>query len=83
MDPPFYKTYNEYTSMPFSHTDYINTLYHLRQNPTIKLIHSNSAAFQEVYETDEQIEEITLFNRANSKNPGSKRTELLYYPKEV
>jgi DNA adenine methylase len=80
-DPPFYGVIEEYTAIRFCHKEYIQILHRLRQNPSIKLIHSNSASFRDIYTTDEHIEEITLYNRANSKNPGSIRTELLYYPK--
>jgi site-specific DNA-adenine methylase len=83
MDAPYYGTFDEYTATPFYHDSYIQTLNRLRENPSITLIHSNSSAFREVYETKEDIEEITLYNRANSKNPGSTRTELLYYPKKM
>jgi DNA adenine methylase len=78
LDAPYYGTFDEYTST-FCHKEYINTLLQLRQNPSIKLIHSNSTAFREIYKTEEQIEEITLYNRINSNNPSSIRTELLYY----
>jgi DNA adenine methylase len=78
MDPPFYGTFDEYTST-FCHTEYIKTLNRLRQHPSVTLIHSNSATFRDIYKTDEHIEEITLYNRINSKNPSSVRTELLYY----
>jgi site-specific DNA-adenine methylase len=77
-DPPYFGASDRYTKPPFSHEEYVKFLYQLKQNPSITLIHSNSASFREIYKTDEQIEEIKLYNRANSKNPGSQRTELLY-----
>jgi site-specific DNA-adenine methylase len=78
MDAPYYGTFDEYTST-FCHKEYVNFLHNLRRNPTVKLFHSNSNAFRYVYKTDETIEEIKLYNRINSKNPSSTRTELLYY----
>jgi DNA adenine methylase len=63
MDPPYYGTFDEYTST-FCHKEYINTLHQLRQNPSVALIHSNSSAFRDIYTTDENIEEITLYTTA-------------------
>ena len=44
------------------------------------IIHSNSTMFKDVYKMDEHetVEEIVLWDRINSKNPGKTRTELLY-----
>jgi DNA adenine methylase len=78
-DPPYYGSFNKYAPIRFSHDDYIHFLHNLRQNPTVKVIHSNSATFRDVYSSDENIHEIKYYNRINRTNPGSERTELLYW----
>jgi hypothetical protein len=35
--------------------------------------------FNDIYETDENIEVVELFDRINKNNPGKIRQELLYY----
>jgi site-specific DNA-adenine methylase len=77
LDPPYYGTFNKYAPERFSHDDYIKFLTNLRRS--VKVIHTNSIEFRDVYKTDEQIEEIHFYNYINRTRPGSKRTELLYY----
>jgi DNA adenine methylase len=79
LDPPYYQTSNRYSIDKFSHDEYVEYLNRVKNNSTISLIHSNSIMFRDIYETDENVEEIKLYNRINCKNPGQKRIELLFY----
>jgi DNA adenine methylase len=79
LDPPYYDTQNGYSSEGFSHREYVKFLNLLQTDHTVKIIHSNSAAFRNIYESDENILEIEMHNRMNSKNPGQKRIELLFF----
>jgi DNA adenine methylase len=51
-DPPYYGSFNKYAPIRFSHEDYIHFLHTLRQNPTVKIIHSNSTTFRNVYKSE-------------------------------
>jgi DNA adenine methylase len=75
LDPPYYGVHNEYTSNGFNHVEYVNALESL---PNIKLFHSNSNLFRNVYDNDNYIE-IPVRDKINSKNPCNIRTELFYY----
>jgi DNA adenine methylase len=83
LDPPYFETTNNlrgvYSKNKFCHEEYIEFLYHIRNNSKITLIHSNSVMLNSIYETNENVEVIELYDRMNSKNPGKTRLELLYY----
>ena len=74
-DPPYYGVDIKYTKNKFDHEEYINFLNNIKKD--CKVIHSNSTKFLEVYNGSETVEEIELWDRINSKNPGRTRTELL------
>ena len=78
-DPPYYNTYDEYNVIRFNHDDYIERLIEIRSNCSVTLFHSNCYEFQNVYDTDENIEEISCQERMNSKKQDATRVELFYY----
>jgi hypothetical protein len=80
LDPPFYKTFDNYTHDRFCYIDYVDFLKWLKTYPTIYLIHSNSYSFTDIYQEDknEIKEEVEMYNRINSMNPGMIRKELLF-----
>ena len=80
LDPPYYGVDIKYTKDKFNHTKYVKYLKKLLEH-NCTVIHSNSTMFKDVYKMDEHetVEEIVLWDRINSKNPGKTRTELLYY----
>ena len=79
LDPPYFNSFDKYSKHDFCYKNYINVLKYLHQFENLSIIHSNSVFFSEIYESNENIEEIRLYDRINSKNPGKIRIELLYF----
>jgi DNA adenine methylase len=74
-DPPYYGMFNEYCSNLFDHIQYVDVLENLRN---VKLFHSNSNLFRNVYDNDNCID-IPVRDRINAKKPVEMRMELFYY----
>ena len=79
LDPVYYGTFDEYSTQRFNHIEYVKKLKTIRENESISLIHSNSIGFLDIYETDEEVEEIICQERMNAKNMNGRRVELLFY----
>jgi DNA adenine methylase len=79
LDPPFYETVHKYYQKNFDTHEYIRILNKIKQNSKIKLVHSNSLMFEEIYETDENKLLLHSRNRINRIDAGKTRYEVLYF----
>jgi DNA adenine methylase len=75
MDPIYYGMFDEYSAKWFNHLEYVDVLNSLND---VKLFHSNSHLFREVYSNEKYIE-IPVRDKINSKNPHKIRLEYFYY----
>jgi DNA adenine methylase len=78
-DLVYYGTFDEYSAQRFDHDEYVRKLNLIRENKSVKLVHSNSVGFLDIYVTNEKIEEIICQERMNATNMNDRRVELLFY----
>lgn len=82
LDPPYFGTFNDYSSKTFNHDSFMNLIDELSNNENVKLLVSNSDQFVEHYSSlikNERllVSTINVNDRINSKSPGSTRNEVL------
>ena len=79
LDPPYFNTFDSYTLDNFDNQQFLNFLEFL-SNSNISFILSNSLDFQKILEERiklSKIEKISINDRINSKQPESKRFEIM------
>ena len=78
LDPPYYATFNDYSSSKFKHDEFAEMI----TNLDCKLVVSNSIDFIDKYSALNDkftVDEYEINNKINSKSPDSKRTEVVLF----
>ena len=76
LDPPYYETFNDYSSYSFDHDKFFSLINELKSRN--KLVISNSKAFNDNYHLEGfNIELINVQDKINSKSPNASRIEII------
>ena len=81
LDPPYFGTFNGYSSVDFNHIEFVNKCLSLpEEDKNIHVVISNSKPFYDKFENDLnkfKVEYIDIKDRINSKSPNDIRNEVL------